>query len=240
MDRTRYSTIAHRDHAFCSPLSEQSVDTLLEKLNLGPGARVLDVGCGKAQMLARAAQRYSASCVGIDPNQAFLAQARPDARIELHAATVQEIELEPGSFDAALCIGSTHAFGGYRQALRALSVLIRAGGALALGEGYWKQPPAPGYLEVLGGGADEFTSHEANIDAGIALGLKLRFSAMSSEAEWDAYEVPYAASIERFAAEHPEDPDRDAMLARSRGWYAAYARWGRSTLGFGVYLFEKP
>jgi SAM-dependent methyltransferase len=240
VDRKRYSTIAHRDHAFCSPLSEQSVDSLLEKLDLAPGARVLDVGCGKAEMLVRAVERYAAKGVGIDPNRSFIEAARRNSRVVLHAATVQEIELEPGSFDAALCIGSTHAFGGYRQALGALGVLVRSGGALALGEGYWKQPPAPGYLEVLGGGVDEFTSHEANIEAGVALGFKLRFAATSSEAEWDAYEGPYAAAIERFAVEHPEDPDRDAMLARSRGWYAGYARWGRSTLGFGVYLFEKP
>jgi SAM-dependent methyltransferase len=240
VDRTRYSTIAHRDHSFCSPLSEQSVDTLLEKLQLGPGERVLDVGCGKAEMLVRAVERYTANGVGIDPNRSFIEAARRDSRVSLHVAKVQDVELAAGSFDAALCIGSTHAFGGYRQALGALRALVRSGGSLALGEGYWKQPPAPGYLEVLGGGADEFTSHEANIGAGVALGLRLRFAATSSEAEWDAYEGLYAASIERFVAEHPDDPDREAMLARSRGWYAAYLRWGRSTLGFGVYLFEKP
>jgi len=191
-------------------------------------------------MLARAARRYHADCVGIDPNRGFLEEAPRDRRVVLHAARVQDVDLPPESFDAALCIGSTHAFGGFLQALGALSALVLKGGTLALGEGYWKQPPAPGYLEVLGGGPEEFTSHEENMRAGEALGLTLRAASISSEAEWDAYEELYAQSIERFAAEHPDDPDRDAMLARSRGWYASYRKWGRSTLGFGVYLFEKP
>jgi hypothetical protein len=38
---------------------------------------------------------------------------------------------------------------------------------------------------------------------------------------------------------HPDDPDRDAMLKRIRNWRDAYLRWGRSTLGFGLYLFQK-
>ena len=239
MDRTRYSTIAHRDHQFCSPLGEQTVDTLLEHLRLAPGTRLLDVGCGKAQMLARAARRYGARCVGIDPNRAFLEQARVE-NLELHDKRIQDVALAAESFDAALCIGSTHAFGTYKDALLGLERLVRKGGCLAVGEGYWKRPPAPAYLEGLGGTPEEFTSHEENVRAGESLGLKLRFAAASSDAEWDAYEGLYAASIERFAAEHPDDPDREAMLARSRRWYQAYTAWGRSTLGFGVYLFEKP
>jgi ubiquinone/menaquinone biosynthesis C-methylase UbiE len=239
VDRTRYSTIAHRDHLFCSPLSERTVDTLLEHLHLAPGARLLDVGCGKAQMLVRAARRYRATCVGVDPNRAFLEAARSEA-LELHDKRVQEVALQRESFHAALCIGSTHAFGTYKNALVELARLVCPGGCLAVGEGYWKRPPSPEYLEVLEGTPEEFTSHEGNMRLGEALGLKLRFTAASSDAEWDAYEGLYAASVERFAAEHPEDPDRDAMLARSRRWYRAYAAWGRSTLGFGLYLFEKP
>jgi SAM-dependent methyltransferase len=239
MDRMRYSTIAHRAHVFCSPLAEHTVDALLAQLQLGPGARVLDVGCGKAEMLVRAVQRYDAAGVGVDPNRAFLDEARLDNRVVLHAARLQDLELAPGSFDAVLCIGSTHAFGSYADALRGLATLVRGGGKLVIGEGYWKQAPVPDYLEVLGGTADEFTSHEGNIRLGEAQGLTLRFAITSSDPEWDAYEGLYAESIERFAAEHPEDPDRDAMLARSRTWHSAYLRWGRSTLGFGVYVFAK-
>jgi hypothetical protein len=30
------------------------------------------------------------------------------------------------------------------------------------------------------------------------------------------------------------------MLERIRRWRDAYLRWGRDTLGFGVYLFHRP
>jgi SAM-dependent methyltransferase len=243
LDQTRYSTLAHAAHVFCSPLAEATVDALLARLALAPGARVLDVGCGKAQMLVRLVERYGAAGVGIDPNGAFLDAARPwarDGRLVLHARRVQEVALAPASFDVALCIGSTHALGRYPDALRGLAALVRPGGTLVLGEGYWKQPPAPAYLALLGGTEDEFTTHEGNIRSGEKMGLGLRFAITASDAEWDAYEGLYADSIERFAAAHPQDPDRDAMLARSRAWREGYLKWGRSTLGFGVYAFGRP
>jgi SAM-dependent methyltransferase len=242
MDRVRYSTIAHREHVFCSPLAGETVDAFLAQLELAPGARVLDVGCGKAQMLIRLAEQYGVIGVGVDPNGAFLDQAKAHALAQpltLHGARLEDVELAPGSFDAALCIGSTHAFGGYAQALRGLQALVRGGGTIVVGEGYWKQPPAAAYLEVLGGTADEFSSHQENMRAGEDLGLELRFAIASSDAEWDAYEGLYADSIERFAAGHPDDADRDAMLARIRPWREAYLKWGRSTLGFGVYGFAQ-
>ena len=50
----------------------------------------------------------------------------------------------------------------------------------------------------------------------------------------------YSRSIERYAGEQPDDPDVPEMLKRSRRWRDSYLRWGRDTLGFGVYLFHRP
>ena len=246
MDRTRYSTIAHHHHLFCSPLSAATVDSMIALMDLKRRARVLDVGCGKAEMLIRALEQCGGTGVGIDPNAAFLDEARdraqrrlPDGALTLRGARFEDVALEPGSFDAVMCVGSTHAIGRYAQALAPLAGLVRPGGIVVAGEGYWKQKPAPEYLVAFEGTEDEFTTHDGNITIGVGLGLTQRFAIESTEAEWDEYEGLYADSIERFAAEHPDDADHDAMLARIRPWRDAYLRWGRATLGFGVYGFGK-
>lgn len=247
MDRTRYSTIAHHHHLFCSPLFPATVDHMIELMNLPPGARVLDVGCGKAEMLIRTIERTRGTGVGIDPNDGFLAEATaraagriPAGSLTLHCARFEDVALEPGSFDAVMCVGSTHAIGNYSLALAPLAKLARSGGIVVAGEGYWRQDPAPGYLELLGGTEDEYTTHAGNVAIGVSLGLIERFAIESSVAEWDEYEGLYASTVERFAAEHPDDPDHDAMLARIRPWREGFLTWGRDTLGFGVYGFEKP
>jgi hypothetical protein len=63
---------------------------------------------------------------------------------------------------------------------------------------------------------------------------------VASPDEWDEYEWKYSRSIERYALEQPQDPDVPAMLERIRRWRDGYLRWGRDTLGFGVYLFHRP
>jgi cyclopropane fatty-acyl-phospholipid synthase-like methyltransferase len=39
---------------------------MVERLELPAGARVLDVGCGRGELLARIAARWGAECVGVD------------------------------------------------------------------------------------------------------------------------------------------------------------------------------
>jgi ubiquinone/menaquinone biosynthesis C-methylase UbiE len=247
MDTLRFSTIAHREHVFCNPLDPDALDRLLGSLDLEPGARVLDVGCGKGEILVRLMERYGIDAVGVDTNGEFLAELRARAarrvtagELSLHEIEFAEFACDPGSFDLAMCIGATHACGGYGRTLNALSRATRAGGRILIGDGFWRREPLAAYLDVLGAAREEYTDHEGNIAAGVSRGLVPIDSITSSEADWDRYEDLYASEIERFAREHPDDPDREAMLKRIRRWRDAYQRWGRSTLGFGLYLFGKP
>ncbi|HEX6287549.1 MAG TPA: class I SAM-dependent methyltransferase [Herpetosiphonaceae bacterium] len=245
MNRVKFSNIAHGDHIFANPVGEAKIDRVLGLLDLPQGARVLDVGCGNAELLLRLIERYDVVGVGVDPNAEALAEARrrsagrvPANRLELHQLPVAEFAAPPGTFDAALCIGATHAYGDYLHTVAALKALVRPGGALLLGEGYWKQPPAPEYLALLGATPDELTDHAGNVARAVAAGLIPLYSAVSSDDEWDHYEGLYCRAVERYVAAHPDDPDSAEFGDYIRRWYAGYLRWGRATLGFGLYLFQ--
>lgn len=246
MDRVRFSIIAHADHAFCSPISPEAFDGLIALAAPVPAARALDVGCGKGEALVRVAEAHGTAGLGVDPNETFIADARRRAadrapgRVEFRATTLEAAGLAPDAFDTGLCIGSTHAFGDLRRTLRGLAALVRPGGHVLVGEGFWKQPPGAEYLALLGGTEDEFTDHAGNLATVRAEGLEPVASHESTLDEWDDYEGRYAANVERHAAAHPDDPDRDAMLERIRRWHDGYRRWGRETLGFGLYLMRRP
>lgn len=247
MEHVRFSTIAHRDHDFCNPLDPAVLDQVTDRLDLAAGRRVLDVGCGKGALLVRIAERCGASGTGVDINAAFLAEARMRAErsgvaplIELREMEASRLDAPAGWFDAGICIGSTHALGGYRETLRALARLMRPGGAVLIGEGYWRREPDPEYLDRLGATADEMTTHEDTIAAGEAEGLASRGAWVSSERDWDRYEDLYARTVETWVATHAEDPEAPAARERIRRWRETYLRWGRDTLGFGLYLFARP
>ena len=238
MDHTRYSTLAHHDHVFCNPLSDAKVDRLIGLLDLNPGARVIDVGCGKGEMLIRIAERWPAHVTGVDTNASFLDEARARARrvhaerVVFHLGAMKDFDAAPESFDAGLCIGASHAFGTYRDALRGLRRLLRPGGLALVGDGYWRRAPAPEYLALLGATPDEMADHAGNVAAAVEEGFTPLYSCTAGEDDWDHYEGLYARAIERFVAAHPDDPDAEEMRTRIRLWRDGYLKWGRGTLGF--------
>src|SRR5262245_3538036 len=115
MDRMKFTTIAHGDHAVLSPISDEKLNRVVDLLDLPPGARVLDVGCGKGELLLRVVERWDAHGIGVDPNRAFLDVARSHADTRVGPKAIQWLETEmsaatipPASLDAGMCVGATH------------------------------------------------------------------------------------------------------------------------------------
>jgi hypothetical protein len=84
------------------------------------------------------------------------------------------------------------------------------------------------------------TVHAGNIECGIEHGLQPLYTSVSTRDEWDHFEGMIRANSERYAVEHPDDPDPRGRLEPGREWFMAQQRWGRETMGFGFYLFAKP
>jgi len=247
MEVFKFTTIAHRHMAILNPVSTSAVDTCLDALALRPGDTVIDVGCGKGEMLIRLAERYDIQGVGLDTNPAFHKIAKAEAyrragpgRITFHLTDASGYAAPPQSFAAAICFGSTHAFGDFQTTIYSLAEWVRPQGRILIGEGYWKRVPDPEYLAFLGAKPDELRDHAGNLAAGVSAGLTCILDRTASPAEWDVYEDAYFQSVEDYVATHPEDPDADALLHRIRAWREGYLRWGRETLGFGAYVFQKP
>lgn len=246
MDHQRYSFLAHRRHRFCCPTSPARAELLLGLLEVDAAATVLDVGCGKAEWLLRACERFGARGLGLEHSPLFVDDPLTKARLAAleGRAEVRQQDVRaftPGTpYDAVLCIGSSHAVADdAASALRRLTGWTRLGGRLLFAEPYWRREPSARYLGGFGAPREAYRTHDETAALGEDLGLRLLYTAASSEDEWDEYEGLYAMAIERFAAENPEDPDAAAMLERARGWRRLYLRWGRETLGFGWYLFER-
>jgi SAM-dependent methyltransferase len=222
----------------------EKADRVIELLDLPAGARVLDAGCGKAELLMRIVDRYDATGIGVDVSPYFMREARekaaalPAAALELHEMRMKEFVAEPQSFDLAICVGAAQLFEDYRGALRALTHLVRPGGLILIGEPYWKREPSQDYLEVLGASRDGYATHAGTVGIGSAENLTLLYATVSNDDEWDHYEGLYMRGVERYAAAHPDDGDVPTMLSRSRTWRDMYLRWGRDTLGFGIYLYR--
>ncbi len=232
---------------FNAPLSADRADRLIEGLDLSPADRVLEVGCGQGALLLRLVRRWRCAAIGIDLDAAAVkaAQARAsqaELAVDFRCGDAKMMAIP--QVDLAVCIGATHAYGrgarAWENTLRVFSRLVRPGGSMLIGEGFWASPPTPEYLTFLGDSPGIEKTHHENIASARALGLLLQHAEVSSRDEWDAFEDAHHQAIERAAAAQPEDDALQLRRLQRQTWREGYRRWGRSTMGFGFYLLRVP
>ena len=249
LDIWKYYDITHKRHVLCNPTSPAKLDDIIALLDLKPGAQVVEIACGKGEMLARLAERYGISGVGIDKSPHCIADAReklrqraPDARIQLLLMDGADYKPEsPESFDLAMCIGASWVYKGHRGTLRALKAMVRPGGFVLVGEPYWIREPSDEYLEADGGlKREDFGTHHNNVVTGEEEGLIPLYTAVSSQDDWDRYETLQWYAANEYAQAHPDDPDVPELLSRDAHNRRLYLRWARDTLDWALYLFRKP
>jgi SAM-dependent methyltransferase len=247
MNDQKFSSIAHRDHDYCNPISTAKIEQVLDLLPLDGASRVLDLGCGRAELALRIIERFGSTVIAVDRSDLMLDAARERAewtgalnKLHLDDSDIRNFKADPETFHLSVMLGAGGIAGGMPGICQQLKVWTRGGGYILVGEGYWQRKPPPDYVAFLGGSATQYLDHRGNVLAGIDAGLIPMHAATASPDEWDEYEWKYSRSIERYAGEQPEDPDVPAMLERIRRWRDAYLRWGRDSLGFALYLFYRP
>jgi arsenite methyltransferase len=110
----------------------------LERLELGPSDRVLELGFGGGINLARLVER-ARHVHGVEPSTAMIARARrtfADAigaeKLALHEGTADSIPLADGSIDKALAVNSVYFWPDRPSAFRELRRVLAPGGLVAL------------------------------------------------------------------------------------------------------------
>ena len=91
----RFTVIAHGDRSVLGPISGERLDGLVARTPLERGDHVLELGCGKGDLIARLLSRWpEATAEGFDRNPWFLAAARAAAERAGVASRVSFIETE--------------------------------------------------------------------------------------------------------------------------------------------------
>ena len=238
-ERAAYTWIGHRGMAICNPISSEALNLTIDAMPLADGARCLDLGCGKGELLLRLARRHGCVGSGYDLSAKLLEEAREHAGILRKIEFVEEDLCRApldGTWDLAAAIGASHPLGGTRPALQALSEATRAGGLVVLGEGYWRSGASAEAKAAIG---DGLLSLDALIQAGILVDLVPLHVETASEQDWDRYEWAHQRNLEEHARAHPDDEMAQRLLARGRAWRQLYLQYCRDALGFALVVFRK-
>ncbi|MFC0101036.1 SAM-dependent methyltransferase [Micromonospora marina] len=246
MDRQRLSSIAHSHHPIAAPVSGVNVNRLLRRAGRRPAARILDLGCGEATWALQAlAHHPDGHADGVDLNPYALERAAEAAavrgladRLTLHERDARSY-VPDGDYDLVLCVGSTHAFGGFGGTLELAGRHVDPDGILMVGEGFWPVPPTPAALAALGAKPDDHTDLAGLVDAAEQAGWTPVYGHVSDVAEWDDYEWSWTGSLTEWALDNPGHPDATDAFAAAREHRDQWLRGYRGVLGFVTLVLRR-
>jgi ubiquinone/menaquinone biosynthesis C-methylase UbiE len=218
-----------------APLSVGHADLLLDRMSLGPGQAIADLGCGWGELLMNAVTHAGPGAAGtgidLDEPPEVLPGAREEAaRRHLDVQFVKaDASAWQGTADRVLCTGASHAFGGTAAALRALAGHVPPGGRLLFGDAFWAQPPSPEATALFG---EETMPLPDLLEACRAAGWRVIHLSTASQLEWDDFESAFRAGRQEWLLANPGHPRaaeiRDWIDARERQYVTVY----REVLGF--------
>lgn len=239
----RHHEIAEAGHRILDPLVEPQLRLLGEIAGVGSATRVLDLACGKGELLCRWAEWFGAAGTGVDLSHVFSAAARERAaelgvadRVSIEQGDAAAYQPEAGAFDIGSCLGATWIGGGLAGTVALLRPAVRDGGLILVGEPYWIEPPPEEAVIAYGFTPDDYLSLEGTLDRLDAAGVELVEMVLANQDTWDRYEASQWATVTDWLAANPDDADHGEMRRFRDRNRRTYLRWGRRYLGWGVFV----
>ncbi len=212
---------------------------LLDRLEIRPNTRVLDLGCGWGELLLRAVAAggsdddVSTCGVGVDTDSKALERARALADNRALADRVSFVDGAAAAWsdqaDRIICIGAAHAWGGAANALEALRPLLRPGGRLLYGDACWEQPPTGPASALFG---DDVLSLADLVGHATRLGWRVLHLTTADQREWDEFEATWRAGRQEWLLANPTDERAPAVRERLDAQLDEYVSLYRGVLGF--------
>ncbi|MFJ8961172.1 SAM-dependent methyltransferase [Lentzea sp. NPDC102401] len=242
----------HEDLTFHGPLSEQRAARLIRSLLPLDDAHVLDVGCGWAEFLLRTLEAApTATGTGVDLNAADIAHGQANAeargltdRVSLQVADVAQWHPDRPA-DVVIVNGASQVWGGdplqhTANALTAARQLLRAGGRLLLGEGFWEREPTEDQLAAMPVPRDQYGSVAGLVDLAHAHGYRMLAVEQASLDEWDVFENGHGLAWERWLRDNPGSEHAPEIRAKADTARTYRLRGWRGTLGLAYLTLQAP
>jgi SAM-dependent methyltransferase len=133
---------------FAAPFSAPAWEAVADAAGVGPGMRVLDVGCGSGELCALAAAR-GAAVSGIDAAEGMIAVARrrvPAA--DLRVGAVEALPWDDAAFDVVTAFNALDFASDFAGALAEVARVVRPGGVVAVCN--WGRPEDSQLFALMG------------------------------------------------------------------------------------------
>lgn len=219
------------------PLSEDQAGALLRLLKLSPSTTTVDIGCGWGELLLRATETYGTISTGLDTDAQLINRARSSA--QQRQVEVSFIN-EPGVNwtvvqDRAICIGSSHAYGGTKSMLEGLAKIVPSGRVL-VGDMCWEKEPTEKAREMFG---EEVLHLSDIVSLCQGTGWHIMHLSTASQRDWDEFESRHRSGPREWVLENKDHDETktivDELAQRENSYIGVY----RGQLSFAYLILAR-
>lgn len=213
---------------------------------LVPGARLLDIGCGKGAQTFDLAQATAAHITALDNHGPFLAEVHRRAaelglegRVTAQLGDMAALPFDDGSFEVVWAEGSIFVVG-FARGLALWRRLLVPGGHLVVSELCWLGPDRPdevvAFFAEEGAEVADLATRRAQVEAA---GYELVADFPLPASGWiERYYAPLAEACHRYLAEHDE-PEARAVVANVEREIDVYRRYP-GCYGYVFFVMRRP
>lgn len=216
------------DFQIDSPISPMNFQNIVQALDLKETDAVLDIGCGKGELLFSIQKTYNCICVGLDKSADQIEKARircgSNERIELSVSDIDTFPRER-KYDMVSCFGTWYGFPG----LSLMEEFAKPGALYLYGLNYWRKDPHGRYESRFGIDVTEqgFKTLELQIKHFYDLGFEVLYMYTNTKQEYDYYQ----SSFWRNRSYDTADDNRQSKID--------YVNWIREYHGWSAWLLRK-
>ena len=243
----KFHEIAEGSHRILNPFNIEKLLFLAELCDVEKGQTLLDIACGKGEMLNQWASLFEITGVGVDLSKVFIDAAKERAEELNTTKSVNFIQSEGAEYlkkctdkyDLVSCIGATWIGDGLTGTLELMKPCLKdSSSTLLVGEPYWVQP-CPDEIKSEYGEKDTFASLEGTLDRFEESGFELIEMLMADNDDWDRYEASQWKTVYNWLEQNPKDKDAPALkkwISENRRMYMNY---GRFYFNWGVFVLKQ-
>jgi SAM-dependent methyltransferase len=125
-------------------------------------------------------------------------------------------------------------------ALRELHDLVRPGGRLLLGTGFWEGTPTTEEAAGIGMKPGELTDLAGLVDLAVGTGFRPLWIQTAKRDEWERFESGFLADWESWQVHHGDQPGADQIRADADTHRNEWLRGYRNVLGFAYLTLARP
>lgn len=239
IDVHEYHRISESTHRIMNPVTLDDLMFVGELCGLGPGSRVLDLACGKGELLCQFAARLGVRGVGVDVYPPAIADARARAlelgvadRVELSEADASK-PLDLGLFNVVSCLGASWIGGGLAGTLEIMLRHAEPRSWLLVGEVYWARPPSS---ELAARYGQSFADLAGVLDVFVASGVDLVEMVLANDDDWDRYTASQWLNVAAWLDANTDHPNAPTVRAERDASRRHYLSDERGTVGWGVFV----